>query len=59
MGKERARGVEKTWSQGSTDVHQVCGTSLDPIMFLHVVLIGKMVWQSIGKYNDDLSEGPI
>jgi hypothetical protein len=59
MGKESAGGVEKTWSQGGTDVHQVCSTSLGPIMFSHVVLIGKMAWQSIGNYSDDLPEGPI
>lgn len=59
MGKESTGGVEKIWSQGSTDVHQVCSTSLGPIMFSHVVLIGKTVWQSIGKYSDDLPEGPI
>jgi hypothetical protein len=59
MGKESAGGVEKTWSQGSTDVHQVRSTSLAPIMFSHFVLIGKMVWQSIGNYSDDLPEGPI
>ena len=59
MGKESAGGVEKTWSQGSTNVHQVCSTSLGLIMFSHVVLVGKMVWQSIGKYSVDLPEGSI
>ena len=58
MGKESAGGVEKTWSQGGTDVHQVCRTSLGAIMFSHV-LIGKMVWQLIGNYSDDLPEGLI
>jgi len=59
MGKENAGGVEKTWSQGSTDVHQVCNTSLGPIMFSHVVIIGKTVWQSTGKYSDDFPEDSI
>lgn len=58
MGKESTGRIEKTWSQGNTDVHQVCSTSLGPIMFSHVVLIGKTVWQSIGKYSDDLPGGP-
>jgi hypothetical protein len=59
MGKKSAGGVEKTRSQGSTDVHQVRSTPIGPIMFLHVALVGKMVWQSIGNYSDDLPEGPI
>ena len=59
MGKESAGGVEKTWSQGSTNFHQVCSTSHTPIMFSHIVLIGKMVWQLIGKFSDDLPEGSI
>ncbi len=59
VGKERARGVEKTRFQGCTDVHQVCGISLRPTMFSHVVPIGKMVWQSIGKCSEVLPEDPI
>jgi hypothetical protein len=59
VGKESAGGVEKTWSQSGTDVHQVCSMSPGPIMFSHVVLVGKMVWQSIGNYTDDLPEGLI
>lgn len=53
MGKEGAGGVEKTWLESGTDVHQVCGTSFSLAGFSHVIFVGRMGWLSTGNSKDD------
>jgi Nuclear transport factor 2 (NTF2) domain len=58
VGKERAGGVEKTRSESSPDVYQVCTipfSHLFSTFFLNDNLIGRMGWLSTGASGD----GPV